>query len=75
MIQPQETMIKIVVHRHGLSFSHAIWQGDVRKNEAPVSLQRAQEIIDANPEGQVIKGSVLDFGPAPANWKWQVLLN
>lgn len=75
MIPAQEDTIKIVVYRNGLSFSHSIWQGDVRKNESSISRKRAQEIIDANPEGQIFSGNVLDFGSAPVNWKWHVLLN
>ncbi|MEM7335668.1 MAG: hypothetical protein AAF490_26555 [Chloroflexota bacterium] len=75
MFQAQEDTIKIVVYREGLSFSHSVWQGDVQKNNSSITRERAQEIIDANPEGQIINGNVLDFGTVPVQWKWQVLLN
>lgn len=75
MFQAQEDTIKIVVYREGLSFSHSIWQGDIQTNTSPITRERAQQIIDANPDGRVIFGNVLDFGSVPVRWKWQVLLN
>lgn len=75
MFQAQSDTIKIVVYRDGLSFAHSVWQGDVRKHQSAIDRKRAQQIINANPEGQVLNNETLDFGPKPVNWKWQVLLN